>query len=223
MKNRFLHYLLSGLAIAAVVSCGKDPVPMDDSDQYPNCYYFQAEIEGFQKKHIETRNAYTSVQTGSCFDEVTPDTTIHYMTFKAGFYQDAEDFTTSCREQLYVQFKNMHLDIVEMNMDPDSLFHNKFSTGDRNYFQLTNNVDSIASEGIEIIWVDKLGKTWSTKWETQEGSTFSITEDRQFIGALGEKKHEIKATFNCTLYDDEKTSLMCEEGIIFVDFQKTCN
>jgi len=221
MKQSILFLLVMGISMI-FVSCAKDPVPADDSDLYANQYYFKAEIDGYEKKHIRTRNAYATISDGDCFDELVVDTVVayqRYWNYRTGFYQQPEGFTVSCREQLYIAYRNIPLHYY---MNEDSLFHATFATGERGYFQNTNSVDSTASKGIEIIWVDKLGKVWSTKWDTQEGSFFNIKEDRSYIGGMGEIKHEIRAEFDCIFYDKDKNSLLCEFGEVFIDFTMSC-
>lgn len=71
--------------------------------------------------------------------------------------------------------------------------------------------------GIEIIWVDKDNKTWSSRNAPgdQAGSNFTITTIEDFTGPFGDYTFKFNATFNCKLYDDTGSSITLTNGRYF--------
>ncbi len=61
-----------------------------------------------------------------------------------------------------------------------------------------------AQNGVQLSWQDSTSKIWSTSFGTgdQTGSNFNIVSVKDDPDASGKYYVKVKATFNCTFYDD---------------------
>jgi hypothetical protein len=94
----------------------------------------------------------------------------------------------------------------------------------KNYFLPGNYLYAAAGsyEGIEISWVDKDAKEWSSNSSpgTQTGSNFSIESSEGYHDFLGNYVVKFTAIFNCKLYDDAGNFITLTNGKFVGEFQK---
>ena len=115
-----------------------------------------------------------------------------------------------------VIFDNNWFNSTDYAGDPNLYFSNVFSVGSRIF---CNQTDS-ATPCVEISWEDTYAKVWSTRLNSQSGSLFNITSVTESTGSTGESLKLLKATFNCTLYNDLGASIILKNGQFFLIFKR---
>ena len=211
--NTLLTNLVFAIYIAITfLSCKEKeiiPTPPDASD-----FYFIGTVNDKSKNLVSGRNGYRSTVTT---EEVNGnDPALINLLYTSGLSQLNNNYYIKSSESGVVIFDNNWFNQTDYAADPNLYFTNVFSVGSRSF---CNETDS-ATPCVEIKWKDTYAKDWTTRRNSQGGSLFNITSVTESTGTSGENLKLVKATFNCTLYNELGASIVLKNGQFFLIFRR---
>lgn len=198
--------------VMTLISCKEKeiiPEPPDTDD-----FYFIATVVDKSKNLVSGRNGYRSTVTTDEVNGSNPD--LVNLLYTSGLSQLNSDYYIKSSEAGKVIFDNNWFNAVDYAADPNTFFSTAFSVGSRVF---CNKTDS-ATPCIEILWKDTYAKEWTSRNGDQSGSAFNITSVGESSGSSGESLKLVKATFNCSLYNEMGTSVILKNGQLFLVFKR---
>lgn len=193
------------------ISCKEEeiiPQPPDSED-----FYLIATINEKSKNLVSGRNGYRSTVTTD--ESTTNDPAIVHLLYTSGLSQLNNDYYIKSSEAGNVIFDNNWFNLTDTATNPTLNFTNFFKAGSRAF---CNETDTLPC--VEIYWKDTYAKEWTTRKNTQTGSMFNITSVIESAGTSGETLKLVKATFNCTLYNELGASIVLKNGQFFLIFKR---
>ncbi len=212
-----INTLLTRLLLLFFISvsffaCKEDeiiPEPPDTDD-----FYFIGTINDKSKNLISGRNGYRLTVVTQEVNGSSPD--VINMVYQSGLAQLNNNYYIKSSEASNVIFDNNWFNEADYQSDPNLYFSNVFSVGSRIFCTLTDS----ATPCVEIYWKDTYAKEWTSRRGTQNGSLFNITSVNASTGSSGENLKMLKATFNCSLYNEMGTSIVLKNGQLFMIFKR---
>jgi len=211
--NTLLTNLVFAIYIAITfLSCKEKeiiPTPPDSND-----FYFIATVNEKSKNLVSGRNGYRSTVTT---EQVTGNNpALINLIYTSGLSQLNNNYYIKSSEIGSVKFDNDWFNASDYSSNPNLYFSNVFSAGSRNFCNMTDS----ATPCVEIYWKDTYAKEWTTRKNSQSGSLFNITSVTESTGTSGETLKLVKATFNCTLYNELGASIVLKNGQFFLIFKR---
>lgn len=211
--NTLLNKLVFVLYIVmTLLSCKEKeiiPEPPDSDD-----FYFIATVNDKSKNLVSGRNGYRSAVTTEEVTGNNPD--LVKLFYTSGLAQLNNDYYIKSSEAASVIFDNNWFNATDYDADPNTFFTSVFSEGSRGFCTQSDS----ATPCIEIYWKDTYAKEWTSRKGSQSGGLFNITSVNASTGSSGENIKMVKATFNCSLYNDVGTSIVLKNGQFFLIFKR---
>jgi len=212
INTLLINLVFTLYVVMTLLSCKEKeivPVPPDTDD-----FYFIATINDKSKNLVSGRNGYRSTVTTEQVTGNNPD--LINLLYTSGLSQLNNNYYIKSSEAASAIFDNNWFNKTDYTSNPALYFSNVFSAGSRTYCNLTDS----ATPCVEIYWKDTYGKEWSSRRSTQSGSLFNITSVTESSGSSGESLKLVKATFNCTLYNELGGSIILKNGQLFLIFKR---
>ncbi len=208
---------IKGLLLAIVASfilfaCDDEPTPFEKPE---TSMFFNGFVNNYEKSIVEGQNGYRYVTTDSC---ATIDLGVTWYATSL-IYQGNSNYYMSNRECFGLNYYNL-FDTVLTNRDS---VVNKYFSGSMQfaYLDTTLAVPDEFMYGVEVIWIDGKGDTYTSLY-TRQSNPMSFNPVSISFGASG-RTVRVEGTFSCNLYSlREKKTASLTNGSARISIITSC-